>query len=206
MLPILLSVIVISLSGVMQPGIMFAMTVAKSYKSPWAGPQIALGHAIVELPLIILIYFGFAHFFQNSLVHLVLGILGGSMIIWMGISMFRARTVVTQAGNDLPYNALAAGILTSALNPFFWVWWATAGSLLVMKIHDFGVAGLALLANVHWLCDLIWLSFVSILIYKTKSLWGRKFQQGLFIICSLLLIGFGGWFLISGLQLVSRLS
>ena len=121
MLPILLSVVVISLSGVMQPGIMFAMTVAKSYKSPWAGPLIALGHAVIELPLILLIYFGFANFFQNTLVQLVLNVLGGSMIIWMGISMFRARTEVTQAGKDLPYNALTAGIFTSLFNPFFLV-------------------------------------------------------------------------------------
>ncbi len=206
MLPILLSVVVISLSGVMQPGIMFAMTIAKSYNSPWAGSQIALGHAIIELPLIILIYFGFTHFFQNTIVQLVLGILGGSMIIWMGISMFRARTEVALAGRDLPYTALIAGILTSALNPFFWLWWATAGGMLIMKIHGFGVVGLAPFIGLHWLCDLIWLSFISILIYRTRSLWERKFQQGLFIICSLLLIGFGAWFLISGIQLVGHLS
>jgi len=46
MLPILLGVIVISFSGVMMPGPMFAVTLAKSYKSPWAGTQIALGHAV----------------------------------------------------------------------------------------------------------------------------------------------------------------
>jgi len=37
MLPILASVFVISLSGVLQPGIMLAMVIAKGYKSPWAG-------------------------------------------------------------------------------------------------------------------------------------------------------------------------
>ena len=66
MLPILLSVIVISFSGVMMPGPVFAVTLTKSYKSPWAGTQIALGHAVIEVPLILLIYFGFAQFFQNS--------------------------------------------------------------------------------------------------------------------------------------------
>ena len=202
MLPILLSVAVISLSGVMQPGIMFAMAIAKSYKSPWAGTQIALGHAVVEVPLILLIYFGFARFFQNSVVQLALSILGGGMIIWMGISMFRARVEITQAGKDLPYNALTAGILTSILNPFFLVWWATVGSMLVMKVLDFGSMGLVLFIVVHWLCDLVWLSFISTLVYKTHSLWGRKFQEGLFITCSLLLIGFGGWFLVSGLRMV----
>ena len=45
MLPLLASVVVISLSGVMQPGIVTAMTIAKSYKSPWTGAQVSLGHA-----------------------------------------------------------------------------------------------------------------------------------------------------------------
>ena len=55
MLPILLSVVVISFSGVMMPGPMFAVALAKSYKSPFAGVQIALGHAVIEVPLILLI-------------------------------------------------------------------------------------------------------------------------------------------------------
>jgi len=202
MLPILLSVVVISFSGVMLPGPMFAVTLAKSYKSPLAGTQIALGHAVIEVPLILLIYFGFAQFFQNTIVQLVLGIVGGGMIIWLGIIMFRARAQVVRGGKDLPYSAFTAGILTSAFNPFFLLWWATIGSLLIMRFLDFGIMGLAIFIVVHWLCDLVWLSFVSVTVYKTHSLWGRKFQEGLFIACSLLLVGFGGWFLISGIQLM----
>ena len=202
MLPILASVFVISLSGVLQPGIMLAMTIAKSYKSPWAGAQIALGHAVIEVPVILLIYFGFAHFFQNTTVQLILSILGGGMIIWLGIAMFRARKEVIQQDKDLPYNAFTAGILTSVLNPFFWVWWATIGSMLVMKITGFGIGGLISITVVHWLCDFVWLFLISALVYRTHSLWGPKFQEWLFIGCSLLLIGFGGWYLISGIRLV----
>jgi len=199
MLPILLSVVTISLSGVMMPGPMFAVTLAKSYRSPWAGAQISLGHAVIEVPLILLIYFGFAQFFENNIVRLVLSILGGGMIICLGINMFRVRAKIVQEGRDLPYNAFTAGILTSGFNPFFLLWWATIGSLLIMKFLDFGTTGLIVFILVHWLCDLVWLSFVSILIYRPKSLWSRKFQEGLFITCSLLLIGFGGWFMVSGL-------
>ena len=202
MLLILLSVVVISLSGVMMPGPMFAVTLAKSYRSPWAGAQISLGHAVIEVPLILLIYFGFAQFFQNTIVQITLGIVGGGMIIWLGIGMFRARAQVVQEGKDLSYNAFTAGILTSGLNPFFLLWWATVGSLLIMKFLDFDVTGLILFIVVHWLCDLAWLSLVSVMVYKTHSLWGRKFQEGLFIACSLLLVGFGGWFLVSGIQLL----
>ncbi|MFC2014716.1 LysE family transporter [Chloroflexota bacterium] len=202
MLPILASVVVVSLSGVMMPGPMFALTVIKSYKSPWAGAWLAVGHAIIEVPLILLIYFGFARFFENSTLQLILSLLGGAMIIWMGINMFRARTEVVQKGEDLPYSSLVAGIITSGLNPYFLLWWATIGLMLVMKFLDFGITGLIVLIIVHWLCDLVWLSLVSNVIYRTQSLWNQKFQEWLFIICSLLLIGFGGWFVVSGIQMV----
>jgi len=198
----LLSVIVISLSGVMMPGPVFAVTIAKSYKSQFAGTQIALGHALVEIPVMLLIYFGFARFFQDELVQLALSLLGGAVLIWLGIGMFRARARVIGMSKDLPYNSVVAGVVTTALNPFLIFWWATIGSMLIMNSLKFGTTGFALFIPTHWLCDLIWLSFVSTLVYKTKSLWGRKFQEGLFITCSLLLIGFGGWFLISGLRLV----
>ena len=202
MLPILLSVVIISFSGVMAPGPMFAVTLTKSYKSPWAGTQIALGHAVIEVPLILLIYFGFARFFENNMVQLVLSVVGGGMIIWLGIGMFRARTEVVQKGKDLPYNAFTAGILTSVFNPFFLLWWATIGSMLVMKFLDFGITGLVIFIIAHWLCDLVWLSLISMLIYRTHTLWGLKFQEWVFIACSLLLVGFGGWFMISGVRLV----
>ena len=202
MLPILASVVVISLSGVMMPGPVFAVTVAKSYRSVWAGAKISIGHAVIEVPLILLIYFGFAQFFQNTTVQVVLSILGGGMIIWLGVSMFRARTEVVQSGKDLPYGAVTAGILTSGLNPFFLLWWATVGSMLIMKFLDFGTTGIIAFAVTHWACDLVWLTLVSVLVYKTRTLWGRKVQEGIFIICSLALVGFGGWFLVSGILLV----
>ncbi len=202
MLPILLSVVVISLSGAMAPGPMFAVTLAKSYKSPWAGTQIALGHAVIEVPLILLIYFGFARFFQAESVQFALSIIGGGMIIWLGVSLFRARTEVVKKGRELPYNAYTAGILTSGLNPFFLLWWATIGSLLIMRMSPFGITGLVAFIIVHWASDLIWLTFVSMVVYRTHALWGLRFQEWLFIGISLLLVGFGVWFLISGIILV----
>ncbi|HEX9976073.1 MAG TPA: LysE family transporter [Dehalococcoidales bacterium] len=202
MWPILLSVVVISLSGVMMPGPMFAVALAKSYKSPWAGVQMSLGHAVIEVPLILLIYFGFARFFENNIVQVVLNLLGGVMVIWLGVGLFRARAAVVEKGKDLPYNALVAGILMSVLNPFFLLWWATIGGMLIMKFADFGAIGLSTFTVVHWLCDLAWLSFVSVLVYRTRALWGKTFQQGVFLACGLLLVGFGVWFMVSGVRLI----
>ncbi len=194
--------IVISLSGVMTPGPMFAVTVAKSYRSPWAGVQISLGHAVVEVPIILLIYFGFSRFFENNIVQIVLSLIGGVMLIWMGIGMFRARREVVDSGKDLSYGGITAGIIMSITNPFFLLWWATVGLALVAKFVEFGTVGLPVFIATHWICDLIWLSIVSFVIFRTKTFWGRKFQSGIFIICSLLLLGFGGWFVFSGVHLI----
>jgi len=194
------TVIVTSLSGVMAPGPMFAVTLAKSLKSPWAGVLVSLGHAVVEVPLILLVYFGLARFFENEVVSLVLGVLGGGMIMWMGVSLFRARRAMAREGRDTTYNAFMAGILMSGLNPFFLVWWVTVGSLLLMNFLDaVGTWGLSLFIIVHWLCDLIWLSLVSVVIYRTRTFWGPKIQEWVFVALALVLLYFGGQFIVKGI-------
>src|SRR4030067_3441999 len=97
----------------MMPGPMFTVTLVKSLKAPWAGVQVSLGHAVIEVPLIMLVYFGLAQFFQNDVVQLALSVLGGGMIIWMGYGLFRSRLVLAREGKDTSYNAFTAGILMS---------------------------------------------------------------------------------------------
>jgi threonine/homoserine/homoserine lactone efflux protein len=199
MLAALGTVIVTSLSGVMMPGPMFAVTIAKSMKSPWAGVLVAFGHAVIEVPLILLVYFGLANFFHNDILKLILSVVGGGMIVWMGYDMFRARQKLAREGKDTRYNAFTAGIAMSGLNAFFIVWWLTVGSLLIMQFVDaVGVWGIPLFILVHWLCDLVWLTFVSFTIYKTHKFWGEKVQEWVFIILSLALLYFGGQFIVKG--------
>jgi len=199
MLAALGTVVLTSLSGVMMPGPMFTVTLAKSYKSQWAGAQVSLGHAVIEVPLILLIYFGLAQFFQNIVVQLVLSVLGGGMIVWMGVGLLRARKEVAREGKDTTYSAFAAGIIMSGLNPFFLVWWVTVGSLLLMNFLAFSPQGLALFIVVHWLCDLVWLSLVSFTIYRTHSFLSQRLQEWIFIACSLGLLYFGGQFIVKGI-------
>lgn len=185
----------------MAPGPMFAVTLAKSLKSPWAGVLVSLGHAVIEVPLILLIYFGLARFFENEVVGLVLSVLGGAMIIWMGYSLFRSRKELSREGRDTTYNAFMAGILMSGLNPFFLVWWVTVGSLLLRTFLDaVGTWGLPFFIIVHWLCDLVWLSLVSVVIFKTRSFWRPRTQEWIFIGLGLALLYFGGQFIVKGIM------
>lgn len=201
MLAALGTVIVTSLSGVMMPGPMFAVTIAKSMKSPWAGVLVSLGHAVIEVPLILLVYFGLASFFDNEILKLVLGLLGGAMIVWMGYDMFRARKKLSREGKDTSYNAFVAGIAMSGLNAFFIVWWLTVGALLLQQfVAAVGEWGIPLFIFVHWLCDLVWLSFVSFTIFKTHRFWAQKYQEYIFVLLSIFLAFFGLQFIIKGID------
>lgn len=200
MLAALGAVITASLSGVMMPGPMFAVTIAKSMKSPWAGVLVSLGHAVIEVPLILLVYFGLREFFQNEIFQFVLSILGGGVIVWMSIDLFRSRRKIVKEGKDTSYNAFTAGIMMSGLNPFFLFWWATLGIKILLDFTTaIGDWALPLFILVHWLCDLVWLSVVSFVIYKTHKFWGERVQEWIFIILSLALLYFGLQFIIKGI-------
>ena len=51
--------------------------------------------------------------------------------------------------------------------------------------------------------NLIWYPLVSFVSYKTQSsTWGQKAQPWVFVGVGLLLIGFGIWFLVTGIQVI----
>jgi threonine/homoserine/homoserine lactone efflux protein len=193
----LLSAAGISLSGVMMPGPLTAGTIAKGYREQNAGIFIALGHAVIELPLIALIYFGFAHFFASPEVKKVVGLAGGLMLIFMGLMVLRSFGKNVGEAADLPSNSLVTGIVLTGANPYFFLWWATIGIALIVTAAEFGIWGLIAFGVVHWSCDLAWQQIVSVSVFRTKHLWTQKVQRIVFGICALALVGFGVWFCVS---------
>ena len=193
----LLSAAGISLSGVMIPGPLTAATIAKGYREQNAGIFIALGHVVIELPLMALIYFGFAQFFASPTVKMVIGVAGGLMLIFMGVMVVRGMRKNLAEAADLPYSSFVTGIVMTGANPYFFLWWATIGIALIVTAAEFGIWGLVAFAVVHWSCDLVWEQVVSMSVFRTRHLWTRKVQLIVFGICALALVGFGVWFCVS---------
>lgn len=190
------SVVLISLSGVLMPGPITALTVVKGSRGWRAGSLVALGHGVVEFPLIGLIYLGVGILFQKQIVRTGIGILGGAVLIWMGIEMLinSRRAKITSEEKEL--NPFLGGILLSIGNPYFLLWWATIGASLTVQAMGFGAIGLLSFALVHWFCDLAWLQFLSWLSFQGGKFFGKKLQIALFIICGLAMLYFGMFFLV----------
>jgi threonine/homoserine/homoserine lactone efflux protein len=191
------SAILLSLSGVMSPGPLFAVTIAKSLKDKMAGVLISLGHGVVEFPLMFLIYFGLSQLLTSSIIQKTIGFFGGLILIFMGVQLFRSREENDNGGSYLKYGSLIAGVLATGSNPYFLVWWATVGADLVMKAAVFGLIGFSVFAVVHWLCDFFWNTFVSVTVFKSQRFWNKKVQTIILGFCIVIFIVFGVWFVIS---------
>lgn len=196
----LLSVAGISLTGVMLPGPMTAATVAKGYGNKHAGALIAVGHGIVELPLIAAIYFGLGRFIESPPVFNIIYIAGGVVLFYLGFQMFRTSGNAPEDVGGLPASPVLTGIVVTVTNASFYIWWATIGAALIAAATRFGATGVVLLGVVHWPCDLAWSEFLSWGTFKSRKWWTGKVKRTVFGICALVLVGFGAWFLVSGIS------
>lgn len=189
--------VIISFSGVMTPGPVFAAAVAKGYKDQSAGIKIALGHGLVEFPLMVLIILSLGYVFQNTAVKLGIGLVGGILLVFLGILMVRSRKEIAGGDKDyIPYNSITTGALTTSANPYFFLWWATVGALLISNAQEFGAIVVVAFAIVHWTCDLAWYSFTSFAVFRTKHLWTPLVHEVVFGACGALMIIFGIYFML----------
>ncbi len=195
----LASVLLISLSGVLMPGPLFAVTISKASKSKTAGALIAVGHAIVEFPLMFLIFFVLSQFEIPNAVAIGVGLIGGAMMIFMGIQAFRNRHKEKEATIMLKRESVLAGIWTTAANAGFILWWLTIGTTLILNARLFGLAGFSIFAGVHWLTDFTWYTIVGLLIFKSQRFLSDRGRMGITLFCVAVFIGFGAYFLGSAL-------
>jgi threonine/homoserine/homoserine lactone efflux protein len=162
------SVMLISLSGVLMPGPLFAVTIQKSAKSKVAGALIAVGHGLVEFPLMLLIYFLLSQFAIPDFVQVTVGIVGGSLMIFMGVQAFRKRNQPDDASVSLKRDSVLSGAWTTAANAGFILWWLTIGTALVLNAQLFGLLGFGVFAGVHWSIDFLWYTIVGFLNFKSQ--------------------------------------
>ena len=198
----LASVVLISLTGVIMPGPLFAVTIEKAAKRKTAGLLIALGHGIVEFPLMFLIYYGIEQIVASEIlqtVQVTVGLIGGLVMMSMGVQTFRNRNRTVEKYESPKHESLIAGIWTTAANAGFILWWLTIGTTLIITARSFGLLAFAIFAVVHWLCDFVWYTGISWAIFKSKKFWTARVHQAIVLFCFAVLIGFGVWFFSSAL-------
>ena len=203
-----LYVILISASGVLSPGpLLFVNLYYGSKFGPFNGLKVALGHTIVELPLIVFLFYGldkFSSFFLSEDVLKIIGVIGGIFMIFFSIlqinSIMTNKYSETNNSKRSKYdmkNPLLIGIIFTALNPFFLLWWSTLGLKLVSdSISFFGYyEGIVILFSSHIWMDYFWLGTTSFMAFKGRSIIKEKYYRSILLFFSGVISLFGGYLL-----------
>jgi len=202
MLAFLIEAFLISLSGVIIPGPVSTLTISQGAKSPHVGAMVALGHGIVEIPLMILILFGFGEILKITLIKTIIGLLGGLFLLKLAYDLLKGIKESKVQSNKYFTSPLKAGIVLTLANPAFIAWMGTIGSILILRSYTFGISGFFFYIILHWLTDFLWLYFLSILSFKGGQFFGKKLQQVLFTICGVFLLFFGANFIYEAVKII----
>jgi len=204
----------VALTGAMSPGPLLTYTIIKSVKTSkhgyLMGLWIVMGHAILEMGIIILLLFGFSFVLKNITVVRIIGVTGGLILMLFGASIIRdifngnisTDFLHSQDGsNKNPEsienkgleNPIIGGIMVSMSNPYWWVWWATIGFAFMIQFNISFKKWPNLLAFFlgHEAGDLIWYLIVSTLAFFGLRHMNPKAYYGILKFCAIFMILFG---------------
>ncbi|MBI5847722.1 MAG: LysE family transporter [Nitrospirae bacterium] len=190
----------IALSGALVPGPLFTITVSESVRrGASTGPLLILGHAILEILIIVLLLSGLSPFLKHETTKYAISLVGGGMLVFMGIMILKdlrsVRLDLSAEGSKKEMNLVLTGIVGSLANPYWVIWWATIGLGYLVSSMKYGLAGVAVFFVGHISADLAWYSLISYAAAKGRKIMGEKSYKIVLAVCAVFLIVFGAWFI-----------
>ena len=204
----------VALTGAMSPGPLLTYTIIKSVQTSkrgyLMGLWIIIGHAILEIGIIILLLLGFSFILKNIIVIRIVGIVGGLILVFFGLSIVRDvyfgnisvdflnspdmqnHEAASSISRGLE-NPVIGGIVVSMSNPYWWVWWATIGLAFMIQFDISFRQWPKLVAFFlgHEAGDLIWYLIVSTLSFFGLRHLNKKAYYGILVFCAIFMIIFG---------------
>jgi len=204
----------VALTGAMTPGPLLTYTIIKSIKASKRGYLMGLwviaGHAVMEMAIIIFLLLGFSFILENILIVRIIGLLGGVILVYFGISILRdvyCGDISTSFLNSSEEqnqradlfknkgleNPIFGGMIVSISNPYWWVWWATIGLAFMVQFNVSFKQWPGLLAFFlgHEAGDLLWYLIVSFLTFFGLRHLNKRVYYGVLICCGAFMILFG---------------
>jgi threonine/homoserine/homoserine lactone efflux protein len=202
LLDIGLQIILISVSGVLSPGpLFFANLVLSKNGGFWSGIKVAIGHTIVELPVVILYSIPLIIFSSQSVTFSIINFIsfiGGISLIVFGI-LFAVKIISKNNKHNYIIESskiekpVIAGILFTGINPFFFLWWLSVGTKLISdSITLLGYPiGIAFLFLVHVWMDYAWLGLTSYFASRGISVLRSQYHKFIILILTIPLFYYG---------------
>jgi threonine/homoserine/homoserine lactone efflux protein len=209
MFVLFISAFVVGLSGAMMPGSLLTYTIRKALsEGPRAGFIIVAGHALLELALVIVIFLGFDMVLQSKEAQVGIGLVGGALLAYMGFDMIRSSAknrLAVQMDSDKTGSGsmIVYGVVLSATNPYFLLWWAIVGLGFIMQSYQtLGYMGAGIYYLGHIAADFGWYGLISIVVGKTRKFIKEKPYRVIIVVLGAMLIFFGIKFIFGAVRLI----
>lgn len=195
---------VVALSGALMPGPLLTAAISESSQRGFiAGPLLVAGHAILELGLIIAFLLGLAPYFQQPAFFAATALVGAAILFWMAFGMFRSLPSLRlswRGEQQRGGHPVVSGLLLSAANPYWIIWWATIGLGYILYSWRFGFWGIAFFFAGHILADLVWYSLVAAVVARGSRFLTDRLYRGLVAGCAVFLNLFAAYFAYAGFE------
>jgi threonine/homoserine/homoserine lactone efflux protein len=199
------TVVLVTGSGALAPGPLFFENLSQGAKSgAKSGFVFSLAHTLVEFTLVMFMALGLLTFAHGSAVKTVIGVAGGLVLVVFGAMQIRG-SLVSKFGESKQIKASSSrlfllGLALTGLNPFFIVWWLTAGAQLIIIALEFAsFAGVMLMYVCHVWIDYAWLTATAHFASVGLKFAGQRWYRLLIAAFGAVLIYFGLNFLLSSL-------
>ena len=197
LLGFIITVVLITASGALAPGPLFFATISHGTKTGAKGGLIfSISHTLVEFTLIMLLALGLLTIASETIVKVVIGIVGGAALIVFGVLQiyfsFKDSPEEKKQYMTSYHRLFFMGIILTGLNPYFIIWWLTAGAkLIVLSLEFAAFAGVIFMFICHVWMDYVWLTSIAYFSKKGTNALGFKWYKALIIIFGLVLVYFG---------------
>lgn len=201
-----------AIGAVLTPGPVTTAIISQSPRLGWiTGPLVSIGHALLELLMVLLITLGLSGILGAPAVKNAIALLGGLLLLWMGGNMLfgvlkgklRLPEVNTQ-DEKLDYGKmLGIGVISSLTNPFWYAWWMTAAAVYLLQARAVGLIPVIGFYLGHISADFLWNTALSTVVGGGKKLMTNYVYSGLISVCSLFLIYLAFKFLVTGINAIT---
>ena len=196
---------VLALTGAVAPGPVLVLVIGQVLSQGIrAALYIMLGHALLEALLILGLARGMKKALNNRLVRLILGVIGGGVLIWMGWDLFQQGGDIGVDGTTpmvmSPVKLILAGIGVSLSNPYFTGWWVTVGTGQLAALRLSSRKDYSLFFVGHELGDLVWYLFVAVVVTAGRSWLLGGVYATVLQISAAIIVFLGGGFIITSIR------
>ena len=202
------TVIVVTASGALAPGpLFFGLLMHGSKEGARAGFSCAVGHTLVEFPLVLALSLGLLAAANQPAIKGVIGLVGGLGLIGFGTlqiyDTIKSKPEFGEAPkSSVPASSLILGLALTGLNPYFILWWLTIGSVLIVQALAFAaIIGVLIMYISHVWMDYAYLTAIAHLGKRGKNLIGSRYYKLVLIAFGLILIYYGSTFLLNVVKL-----